>query len=160
MVMINSAYSVGAVVLIGRLELCLLAIQLQSEDRRTRNQCEQLEVAWQILNDSTIELASRVAIIPRDIYDSLRGARDLIDLCKSHPKLADLTPATIDSREGYCVACCGSDIVGRIKCELRAVEDMLIVKAVEELGSQDAMKLQEKTIKAWQYTKPLTVTTR
>lgn len=124
-----------------------------------RNQCEQLDLGWQILNDATIELASRITIIPRDIYDSLRGARDLIDLCKSHPKLADLTPATIDSREGYCVACCGSDIVGRIKCELSAVEDMLILKAVDELGSQEAMKIQEKTRKAWQYTKPLTVRT-
>jgi hypothetical protein len=112
------------------------------------------------LNDATTELASRVATLPPDIYVSLRGAKDLIMLCKSHPKLADLTPATIDSREGYCVACCGADIVGRIKCELRGVEDLLILKAMNELGSKDALKLQEKTMKAWQWTKPLTVTMR
>ena len=35
---------------------------------------------------------------------------------------------------------------------------MLILKAVNELGSKDALKLQEKTMKAWQWTKPLTVT--
>jgi hypothetical protein len=117
-------------------------------------------MAWQILNEATMELASRISTLSPDIYVSLRGAKDLIDLCKSHPKLADLTPATIDSHEGYCVACCGSDIVGRIKCELRSVEDLLILKAMNELGSKDALKLQEKTMKAWQWTKPLTVTTR
>lgn len=130
------------------------------DEARTRGQCEQLEVAWQVLNEATIELASRIATLPPDIYVSLRGAKDLIDLCKSHPKLADLTPATIDSHEGYCVACCGSDIVGRIKCELRSVEDLLILKAMNELGSKEALKLQEKTMKAWQWTKPLTVTAR
>jgi len=133
--------------------------ELESDDQRKRGQCEQLESAWKILNEATMELASRIVTLPPDIYVSLRGAKDLIDLCKSHPKLADLTPATIDSHEGYCVACCGSDIVGRIKCELRSVEDLLILKAVNELGSSDALKLQEKTMKAWQWTKPLTVTT-
>jgi len=133
---------------------------LASDEQGTRSQCEQLEFAWQILNDATIELSSRLSTVPPDIYVSLRGAKDLIDLCKTHPKLADLTPATIDSREGYCVACCGSDIVGRIKCELRSVEDLLILKAMNELGSNDALKLQAKTMKAWQWTKPLTVTTR
>jgi len=133
---------------------------LAMDDTRTRGQCEQLEVAWQVLNEATVELASRIRTLPPDIYVSLRGAKDLIDLCKSHPKLADLSPATIDSHEGYCVACCGSDIVGRIKCELRSVEDLLILKAVNELGSKDALKLQEKIMKAWQWTKPLTVTTR
>jgi hypothetical protein len=133
---------------------------LESSDERTRHQCEQLEAAWQILNEATTELAARVATLPPDIYISLRGAKDLIGLCKSHPKLADLTPATIDSKEGFCVACCGSDIVARIKCELRSVEDLLILKAMNELGSKDALRLQEKTMRAWQATKPLTVTVR
>ena len=133
---------------------------MESDDQRTHGQCEHLEIAWQVLNDATIELASRIATLPPDIYVSLRSAKDLIDLCKSHPKLADLTPATINSHEGYCVACCGSDIVGRIKCELRSVEDLLILKAMNELGSTDGLKLQQKTMKAWQWTKPFTVTTR
>ena len=133
---------------------------MATDDQRMRGQCEQLEIAWQILNDATVELASRIVTLPPDIYVSLRGAKELIDLCKSHPKLADITPATIDSHEGYCVACCGSDIVGRIKCELRSVEDLLILKAMNELGSKDALKLQEKTMQAWKWTKPLTVTTR
>ena len=135
-------------------------LALGNGDQRTRTQCEQLELAWQVLNDATIELASRVAVIPPDIFVSLRGAKELIDLCKSHPTISEVSPATIDSHEGYCVACCGSDIVARIKCELRSVEDLLVLKAVNELGSKDAMKLQEKIMKAWQWTKPLTVMTR
>ena len=130
------------------------------DDQRTRQQCEQLEAAWQVLNDATMELAARTATLPPDIYISLRGAKDLIGLCKSHPKLADLTPVAIDSREGFCVACCGADIVARIKCELRSVEDLLVLKAMNEFGSKEALKLQEKTMKAWQATKPLTVTIR
>jgi hypothetical protein len=130
------------------------------DEQQTRTQCEQLELAWQVLNDATMELASRVATLPPDIFVSLRGAKELIDLCKSHPKISEVTPATIDSHEGYCVACCGSDIVARIKCELRSVEDLLVLKAVNELGSNDALKLQQKIMKAWQWTKPLTVTTR
>ena len=133
---------------------------MAADEKGTRNQCEQLEKAWEILNDATIDLASRIPTVSPDIYVSLRGAKDLIDLCKSHPKLADITPSAIDSHEGYCVACCGSDIVARIKCELRSVEDLLVLKAINELGSKDAMKLQEKTMKAWQWTKPLTVLPR
>ena len=138
----------------------LRVLDLALNDGQTRTQCEQLELAWHVLNDATIELASRAATIPPDIFVSLRGAKELIDLCKSHPKISEVTPATIDSHEGYCVACCGSDIVARIKCELRSVEDLLVLKAVNELGSNDALKLQEKIMKAWQWTKPLTVTTR
>lgn len=133
---------------------------MQTYDERTRHQCEELENAWQVLNDATIELAASVPTLPQDIYISLRGAKDLIGLCKSHPKLADLAPATLNSTEGYCVACCGSDIVARIKCELRSVEDRLILKAMDELGSNQALKLQEKTMKAWHATKPLTISAR
>lgn len=129
-------------------------------DQSTRQRCEQLEAAWTVLNDATVELAGRIVTLPPDIYVSLRGAKDLINLCKSHHTVTDLTPAEIDSHEGFCVACCGSDIVGRIKCELRGVEDLLILKAINEVGSDFALKLQEKTMKAWQAVKPLTVTTR
>lgn len=136
-----------------------LVEHLESLEHRTRYQCEQLENAWEILNEATVELASRIVNLPPDIYVSLRGAKDLINLCKSHPRLADLTPSDIDSRSGFCVACCGADIVARIKCELRNVEDLLILKAINEVGSEYALRLQEKTMKAWQATKPLTVTT-
>jgi len=134
-------------------------LDLAVQEERTRQQCEELEKAWNILNEATAELGSRIVNLPHDIYISLRGAKDLISLCKSHPKLADLTPGHIDSYEGFCVACCGADVVARIKCELRNVEDLLILKAMNELGSNYALKLQEKTMKAWEATKSLTVST-
>jgi hypothetical protein len=127
------------------------------QEEAARNQCAQLEKAWNVLNEATIELNSRIINLPPDIYVSLRGAKDLISLCKSHPKLADLQPREIDAYEGFCVSCCGSDIVARIKCELRNVEDLLILKAMNEVGSEFALRLQEKTMKAWEATKFLTV---
>jgi len=133
---------------------------METLEQRTRRQCDELEKAWQILNEVTTELASHIVNLPPDIYISLRGAKDLIALCKSHPKLADLTPGDIDSHEGFCVACCGSDIVARIKCELRSVEDLVILKAMNEIGSEFALRLQQKTMKAWQATKPLTITSQ
>jgi hypothetical protein len=104
------------------------------EVEKAREQCEQLEKAWQILNDAAIELGSQTATLPPDIYISLRGVRDLIALCKSHPTVAHLTPGEIDKYEGFCVACCGSDVVARIKCELRNIEDMLVLRAMNDLG--------------------------
>lgn len=133
---------------------------METPEQRTKRQCEQLENAWQVLNEATMELGSRIVNLPPDIYLSLRGAKDLISLCKSHPNVADLTPGDVDSHEGFCVACCGADIVARIKCELRNVEDLLILKAMNEMGSSYALKLQEKTMKAWQAMKPLSVTPR
>jgi hypothetical protein len=127
------------------------------KDEATRKQCEQLEKAWQILNEAAVELNSHIVNLPPDVYVSLRGAKALIGLCESHPKLADLTAREIDTREGFCVSCCGSDIVARIKCELRNVEDLLILRAMNELGSEFALRLQEKTMKAWEATKFLTV---
>jgi hypothetical protein len=129
----------------------LMAIQ----EGKAREQCEELEKAWQVLNEVVAELASRVAL-PPDIFVSLRGVKDLISLCKSHPKVDYLTAGEIDAYVGFCVACCGSDIVARIKCELRNIEDMMILRAMNELGSAYALRLQEKMMKSWEATKPLT----
>jgi hypothetical protein len=125
-------------------------------EEKAREQCEELEKAWEVLNEAVKELASQMATLPSEIYVSLRGTKDLISLCKSHPTVADLTPGEIDKYEGFCVACCGSDVVARIKCELRNIEDMLVLKAMNELGSAYALRLQEKMMKSWVQTKPLT----
>ena len=132
-----------------------LVLEVETAEQRTRRQCEQLDDAWNVLNDATTELASRVATVPPDVFLSLRGAKDLISLCKAHQNVTEIPPAEIDSYQGYCVSCCGSDIVGRIKCELRNVEDLLILKAMNEVGSEFALQLQHKTMKAWAATKPL-----
>jgi len=130
---------------------------LPLQEERTRQQCEQLEKAWDILNEATAELGSRIANLPPDIHISLRGAKALISVCKSHPRLTDLTAGDVDKYEGFCAMCCGADIVARIKCELRNVEDRLILKAMNELGSSYALRLQEKTMRAWDAIKPLAV---
>jgi hypothetical protein len=129
------------------------------DEARAKSQCEELDKAWGVLNEAATELGGKIVNLPPDIYVSLRGAKSLISLCKSHPKLSELTPREIDAHEGFCVACCGSDIVARIKCELRNVEDLLILKAMNEVGSDYAMRLQQKTMKAWEATKPLTIPT-
>jgi hypothetical protein len=59
-------------------------------------------------------------------------------------------PQEIDSYLGFCVGCCGQDAVTRIKCELRNVEDRLIIQAMNELGNEYALKLQQKTVKTWE----------
>jgi len=129
------------------------------EEEKARHQCEELEKAWEVLNEAAAELGSRIVNLPPDVYVSLRGAKSLISLCKSHPKLPDLTPREVDGFEGFCVACCGADIVARIKCELRNIEDLLILKAMNELGSNYALRLQQKTMKAWEATKPMGIST-
>jgi hypothetical protein len=51
---------------------------------------------------------------------------------------------------GFCVGCCGQNVVSRIKCELRNVEDRLIIQAINEVGNEYALRLQQKTVKAWE----------
>jgi len=117
---------------------------------RAKQECEKLDHVWEALSNVTAELKSRGVNVAPDIYTSLRGAKALIALCKSYPKLEDLVPADIDMHEGSCVGCCGADIVTRITCELRNIEDLLIIKAMDELGSKHALGLQEKTKRAWE----------
>jgi hypothetical protein len=123
----------------------------------TKRQCEELEKAWEVLNEAAMELASRVVNLPPDLFVSLRGVKSMISLCKSHPKLADLTSKEVDAFEGFCISCCGTDIAARIKCELRNIEDLLILKAMNEVGSDYALRMQQKTMKAWEVTKTLGV---
>jgi len=129
---------------------------LAHEDR-IRHQCEELEKAWGILNEAAIELGSHVVNLPADVFLSLREVKSMIALCKSHPKLADLTSKEVDAFEGFCVECCGPDIAARIQCELRNIEDVLVLKAMNEVGSDYALRLQQKTMKAWESTKTFNV---
>jgi len=124
---------------------------------KTKRQCEELGKAWEILNEAAVELGSHVVNLPADVFVSLMGVKSMIGLCKSHPKLADLTSKEVDAFEGFCVSCCGTDIAARIKCELRNVEDLLILKAMNEVGTDYAFRLQQKTMKAWEATKTLGV---
>ncbi len=119
-------------------------------EERAKQECTKLEDVWEALSKITTELKEKGVNVPPDIYSSLRGTKSLITLCRQHPKLESLVPGDIDAHEGFCVACCGADLVARIKCELRNVEDLLVIKATHELGNNYAVKLQQKTIKAWE----------
>jgi hypothetical protein len=119
-------------------------------EERAKQECTKLEDVWEALSRITAELKEKGVNVPPDIYSSLRGTKSLITLCRQHPKLENLVPGDIDSHEGFCVACCGADVVARIKCELRNIEDLLVIKATHELGNNYAVKLQQKTMKAWE----------
>ena len=121
---------------------------------RAKRDCTMLGDVWEVLSKATVDLKGRGVDVPPDIYNALRGAKNLITLCKGHPKLEDLNPRDVDEHEGFCVACCGADITARIKCELRNIEDLLVLKATNELGTDYAVKIQEKAGEAW---KPLQV---
>jgi hypothetical protein len=120
-----------------------------TSQERAKEECTKLGAIWDALSKMTVELKGKGVNVPPDIYTSLRGTKSLITLCKEHPKLEDLVPGDIDTHEGFCVACCGADVVARIKCELRNIEDLLVLKATHELGNDFAVKLQQRTMKAW-----------
>jgi len=117
---------------------------------RTKEQCYLLEKTWETLDEISVDLKNQGVNVEPDIYTSLRSTKILISQCQSHPDPNELTPREIDSYLGFCVGCCGQDVVSRIKCELRNVEDHLIIQAINELGQEYALRLQQKTVKAWE----------
>ena len=117
---------------------------------RTKEQCDLLEKTWDTLDEISAELKNRGVNVAPEIYTSLRSTKTLITQCQTHPNPSELTPREIDSYLGFCVGCCGQDVVSRIKCELRNVEDRVIIQAMNELGDEYALKLQQRTVKAWE----------
>ena len=115
---------------------------------RIKGQCDLLEKTWDILNEISADLKNRGVNVAPEIYTSLRSTKTLIMQCQTNP--SELTPREIDSHLGFCVGCCGQDVVSRIKCELRNVEDRLIIQAMNEIGNEYALKLQQRTVKAWE----------
>jgi hypothetical protein len=125
-------------------------MQSQVTEEKARHQCDLLEKTWDILNEIVADLRNHGLNVDAEIYTSLRSTKTLITLCKTHPRLSEIMPQEIDTYLGFCVGCCGQDVVTRVKCELRNVEDRLIIKAMNELGNEYALKLQQKTVKAWE----------
>ncbi|MGP8070465.1 MAG: hypothetical protein ACLP5V_11305 [Candidatus Bathyarchaeia archaeon] len=117
---------------------------------QTKSQCYLLEKTWETLDEVSADLKNRGVNVTPDIYTSLRSTKILITQCQAHPNPDELTPREIDSYLGFCVGCCGQNVVSRIKCELRNVEDHLIIQAMNEVGQEYALKLQQKTVKAWE----------
>jgi len=117
---------------------------------QTREQCYLLEKTWDALNEISADLKNRGINVTPDIYTSLRSTKSLITQCQTHPNPDELTSREIDSYLGFCVGCCGQNVASRIKCELRNVEDHLIIQAMNEVGKEYALRLQQKTVKAWE----------
>lgn len=125
-------------------------MQSQLTEEKARYQCDLLEKIWDTLNEIIADLRNRGLSVDAEIYTSLRSTKTLITLCKTHPRISELMPHEIDSYLGFCVGCCGQDVVTRVKCELRNVEDRLIIQAMNEVGNEYALKLQQKTVKSWE----------
>jgi hypothetical protein len=110
---------------------------------QTREQCYLLGKIWDTLNEISADLTGRGVNVSEEIYTSLRSTKTLLTQCQTSPD--ELTPKEIDSYLGFCVGCCGQDVVSRVKCELRNVEDRIIIQAMNELGNEYALKLQQRT---------------
>jgi rubrerythrin len=121
-----------------------------TDEQRGKQQCALLEKTWEALNELTGDMKKQGVTIAVDIDTSLRSTKALLALCQSHPRISDIAPREIDSYLGFCVGCCGQDVITRVKCELRNVEDRLIIQAMNELGTEPALRLQQKTVKAWE----------
>ncbi len=117
---------------------------------RTKEQCNLLAKTWDTLNEVTVDLESRGVKLTPEVYTSLRSAKILITQCQTHPNPNEIPSREIDSYLGFCVGCCGQNVVTRIKCELQNVEDHLIIHAINEVGQEYGLRLQQKTVKAWE----------
>ena len=124
--------------------------QVLLSNERTREQCNLLEKTWDTLNEICVDIENRGVKLGPEIFTSLRSTRGLITQCQSHPNPSELSPREIDQYLGFCVGCCGQDVVSRIKCELRNIEDRVIIQAMNEIGNEYALQLQQRTVKAWE----------
>jgi len=112
--------------------------------------CEILDAIWAEITDMLRELINQKADIPQSTRLALDGAKVSISLCKSHPKLAfDVTPSMLDAVQGFCVGCCGADIVARIVCELKTAQDLITIKAVGVINESYIMSWQRKLEELW-----------
>jgi len=112
--------------------------------------CEILDNIWAEITDMLKELINRKVDVPQATRVALDGAKVLINLCKFHPKLAsDITPSMLDAVQGFCVGCCGADVVARVVCELKTAQDLITIKAVGVLNDSYIMSWQRKLEEQW-----------
>jgi bacterioferritin (cytochrome b1) len=119
-------------------------------EETTRQQCELLGNVWETISQVASDLKTQGLTLPVEIDTSLRSTKSLLTLCQENKNMSALAPKEVDAYLGFCIGCCGHDVVTRVKCELRNVEDRLIVQAMNDLGTEPALKLQQKTVKAWE----------
>ena len=120
-------------------------------EKKGKLYCHALEKLWFVVADMIIDMNNREITPPRQATVALEGAKVLINLCKYHPDLSEaIGPQTLDSVQGLCVTCCGADIVARIECELHNIEDIMLVKAVNTLGTEWVLQWQKKISECWE----------
>jgi len=121
-----------------------------SESVKGKFLCAALEKVWFAVADMITDMRNRGIDVPHHVSVALQGARVMINLCKYHPNLeSHIEPSTLDAVQGFCVACCGADIVARIECELRNIEDLMVVKAFNTLGEEYAGQWQSRIGECW-----------
>lgn len=112
--------------------------------------CRVLDGIWAEINEMLKELINRNVEVPQATRTALDGAKVLINLCRYHPRLnVDLSPSMVDSVQGFCVGCCGADIVARIICELKTAQDLIMIRAVGVMDESFITGWQRKLEGSW-----------
>lgn len=112
--------------------------------------CEILDSIWRELSEMLRELINRNIDVPNALRVALDGAKILINLCKHHSRFAfEITPSMLDSVQGFCVGCCGADIVARVACELKTAQDLITTRAASILDKERLEDWQKKLDNIW-----------
>ena len=120
------------------------------ETRKGKIICTALEKIWLTINEVVADITKKGVVPAHQVMIAIQGAKVLINLCKFHPNVAhDINPQTLDAVQGFCVTCCGADIVARIECELRKVEDLIVIEAFTKVGEQYALQMQNRIRVSW-----------
>jgi len=98
-----------------------------------RKEVAQVDRVWSAITDTCTDLL-RKGIDVSEAVSTLREIRALINLYETH-----------DSPN----PCCTDETGARIRCELRNLEDMVVIKAANELGMDYATELSNKLMRAW-----------
>lgn len=98
-----------------------------------RKEAEEVDRVWSALANTALELMKK-GLDVKDIMASLNSVRTLINLYDVH-----ISPNP----------CCTGETGARIRCELRNLEDMLVIRAANHLGVEYALQLSEKLSQAW-----------
>ena len=110
-----------------------------------RKEVAQVDRVWSTITEVCTDLL-RKGIDVSDAVSTLREIRALINLYDTH-----VSPDISILDGGRCItpSCCTSDTGARIRCELRNLEDMVVIRAANMLGMQYATELSNKLMRAW-----------
>jgi hypothetical protein len=98
-----------------------------------RKEVVEVDRVWSAIANAALELMKK-GLDMKDVLASLNSIRTLINLYDTH-----VSPNP----------CCTGETGARIRCELRNLEDMLVIKVANQLGAEYALQLSEKLARAW-----------